>query len=60
MAGLNLPDLIVIGILLIIIGIAVAYIAKSKKKGVKCIGCPYAQSCSKKNADSGCGSGNQN
>lgn len=29
-----------------IIGIAVGYIRKSKKKGTRCIGCPNGGSCS--------------
>lgn len=39
-------DLMIILVLLLIIGGAIAYIVKQKKKGVKCIGCPYAQTCS--------------
>ncbi len=27
---------------------AIAYIVKQKKKGAKCIGCPYGESCTKK------------
>ncbi len=41
-----------------IIGAAVAYIIKEKKKGVRCIGCPSAGACAAKNKgslDSGCG-----
>lgn len=36
---------IVIIILMILIGGAVAYIIKAKKSGVKCIGCPAGGSC---------------
>ena len=36
---------IVILILAIIVGAAVAYIIKEKKRGVKWIGCPYAGQC---------------
>ena len=32
-------------IILIIVGAAVVYIIKEKKKGVKCIGCPNGASC---------------
>lgn len=38
-------DWIVLTIILILIGCAVGYIIKSKKNGVKCIGCPSAGSC---------------
>lgn len=51
-----MADLIVIGIVLLIVGAAVTYIIKEKKKGVKCIGCPAAGTCGKMNQkDSGCG-----
>ena len=38
-------NIIVIIILMILIGGAVAYIIKAKKSGVKCIGCPAGGSC---------------
>ena len=41
-------DLIVIGILVILVGIAVFYILKEKKKGQKCIGCPSSGCCTSK------------
>lgn len=44
-----MTDLIVVGILLIIIGAAIIYIVKEKKRGTKCIGCPAACNCSGKN-----------
>lgn len=51
-----MADLIVIGIVLLIVGAAMAYIIKEKKKGVKCIGCPAAGTCGKAHQkDSGCG-----
>ncbi len=43
-----MKDLIVILILAIIIAGALIYIIRSKKKGVKCIGCP--SDCSKCNS----------
>ena len=42
-------DLITIGILIVIIGGASTYIVKSKKRGVKCIGCPSGGKCSQCN-----------
>lgn len=33
----------------LIIAVAVAYIIFEKKKGKKCIGCPYASACSRSN-----------
>lgn len=39
-------DWIVVGILLIIIGAAIRFIWKEKKKGRRCIGCPASGCCS--------------
>ena len=38
-------DIIVIAVLLIIVGLAISYIRKEKKRGVRCIGCPAAATC---------------
>ena len=46
-----MTDIIVIVIVLVIVGLASLYIYKEKKKGKKCIGCPYACSCQKKNCE---------
>ncbi len=43
------PELIIIPIIVIIVGGAIFYIVRSKKRGKKCIGCPYANCCSDKN-----------
>lgn len=52
-----MPNLIIGGILLIIIGAAVVYIVRAKKKGTKCIGCPAGGTCPhNKGGHSGCGS----
>ncbi|MBQ8392340.1 MAG: FeoB-associated Cys-rich membrane protein [Clostridia bacterium] len=48
---MELIDFIVIGIVVLIVGGALAYIIKAKKSGKKCIGCPDSASChSKKKA----------
>ena len=39
-------DLILILILALIAALICVYIYKQKKKGTKCIGCPYGKSCS--------------
>ena len=50
-----MTDWILMGILLLIVGSAILYIVKSKKNGVKCIGCPSGCVCSHKNhGHSGC------
>ena len=41
--GIDMVDWMIAGIVIAIIGMAIAYIVKAKKKGVKCIGC---KSCS--------------
>lgn len=47
---MNFADVIVLLIVIAVVGAASLYIYKNRKKGVKCIGCPYANSCS-----GGCG-----
>lgn len=52
-----MANIIVIAVVLVMIGAAIAYIVKEKKKGVKCIGCPAAGSCSHNcSGSSGCNS----
>lgn len=46
---IDVGAVIALGLIALIIGGAVAYIIKAKKKGVKCIGCPQGCSCSAKN-----------
>lgn len=43
-----MKTLILIVLLLAILGGAVVYVVKAKKRGDKCIGCPYAKNCSGK------------
>lgn len=38
----NIIILLVVGL---IVGAAAGYIWKEKKRGVKCVGCPYAEGC---------------
>lgn len=53
----NMANIVVVAVVLVIIGAAIAYIIKEKKKGVKCIGCSAAGSCSHNcSGTSGCGS----
>lgn len=42
-----METVIVIIILAAILGGAIAYIYKAKKRGVKCIGCPHGATCGK-------------
>lgn len=41
-----MQDIIVIAVVALLVGAAVYYIRKEKKRGVKCIGCPVEGSCS--------------
>ncbi len=43
---MGLTDVIIIGVILLIVGSAGAYIIKAKKSGKKCIGCPDSDTCS--------------
>lgn len=40
-------NFIIIFILALIFAFAIGYIIREKKKGAKCVGCPYAKSCEK-------------
>lgn len=42
-----MENLVAIAALLIVLGVAIAYIVREKKKGHKCVGCPYAAECAK-------------
>ena len=43
-----MADIIILVIIVIAIALAVGYIIKAKRSGNKCIGCPYSDSCGKK------------
>ncbi len=45
--GTVFTNIILIVILVALVGGAVLYIYREKKKGVHCIGCPYAGKCGK-------------
>lgn len=44
-----MSNVIAVIILILVIGAAVAYIVRAKKKGAKCIGCPASGNCAMKN-----------
>ncbi|MDO4318487.1 MAG: FeoB-associated Cys-rich membrane protein [Lachnospiraceae bacterium] len=50
-------DLIVGGIVVVLVGLALLYIIRSKKKGIKCIGCPEGSRCASCHCsgEAGCG-----
>ena len=43
---ITMDNLVIIATVLLIVGCAILYIRKEKKKGVKCIGCPDSKTCS--------------
>ena len=57
---MTLTDIIAIAVIAAIVGSAVIYIVKQKKKGNKCIGCPYADACAKKAKERSCCSDTEN
>lgn len=44
-----MTDWMIIGIIILLVGAAVLYIIKEKKKGTVCIGCPDAPNCPHRN-----------
>lgn len=44
-----MTNLIMIGILFLVIGSAIAYLIRQKKKGGHCIGCPAGGNCPSRN-----------
>jgi len=54
-----MEDILVLIIIGVILGAAIIYVVRAKKKGVKCVGCPHANTCGK-NAENGSCSCNTN
>lgn len=50
-----MENLLVIAILVVVLGGAIAYIIKAKKSGAKCIGCPAGGTCGKTKSAGSCG-----
>lgn len=48
-------NIIIVVVVLVVLGAAVGYIVREKRRGSKCIGCPYAKTCSRAN-NGGCNS----
>lgn len=49
-----MKDVLIIAIILLLLGVAIWYLYRAKKKGNKCIGCPYGSTCCQKHCG-GCG-----
>lgn len=41
-----MDNIIILAVLALVLGGAAGYLYKAKKKGVKCVGCPYGSKCS--------------
>ncbi len=52
---MTLTDIILGIIIIVILGLAIIYVIKSKKSGVKCIGCPSGCNCSNHEKKCNCG-----
>ena len=48
---MNLATIIAVIALVLVVFLAVRYLYKEKKKGSKCIGCPFAEGCQKFHGD---------
>jgi len=42
---MGIVDYIAIAVIALIVGASVFYIIRAKRRGEKCIGCPYAKKC---------------
>ena len=56
---MGIIDYIAIAAIILIVGAAVFYIIRAKRRGEKCVGCPYAKQCGDK-CNGGCGNERQN
>ena len=54
---MNPADLIVIAAVAAILGLAVWFIVRSRKKGIQCVGCPDAKTCASRGCSGKCGGG---
>lgn len=41
----TLTNILAIAAIVLIVGCAVGYLVRAKRRGEKCIGCPYAKQC---------------
>ena len=44
---MNIVDYIAIAVIVLIVGAATFYIIRAKRRGQKCVGCPYSKQCGK-------------
>lgn len=53
-------DIMIVVVLALILGASLLYMRKEKKRGVKCIGCPDADVCAKRQRGEVCKSADSN
>ncbi len=46
-----MENFIIIAVLVVVLGAALGYVIKAKKRGEKCIGCPHSKNCNSKNCN---------
>ena len=51
---MDIVDYIAIAAIVLIVGAAIFYIVRAKRRGEKCVGCPYAKQCGG-NCNGSCG-----
>ena len=51
---MTLTDIIAVAVIAAVVGLAVMYIVKERKKGNRCIGCPHAKTCAKNSKENSC------
>ncbi len=49
-----MENIVIIIVIALVIGGAIMYIRKERKKGIKCIGCPMAAECAKRQSGESC------
>ncbi len=49
-----MEDILVLAILVAVLAAAIIYVVRAKKKGVKCVGCPHANTCGKNTENGSC------
>ncbi len=46
-----MENYIIIAVLVVVLGAAIGYVIKAKKRGEKCIGCPHSKTCNSGNCN---------
>jgi len=46
-----MENFIIIAVLVVVLGAALGYVIKAKKRGEKCIGCPHSKTCNSCNCN---------